>query len=67
MIDAPGFVKHFLTNLLLTDEGAVILEATMKAGGFESLGVVVVVNPHWIPTNDTPLQTILIRKDKPRQ
>jgi hypothetical protein len=65
-VESPGFVKLSITKVQLTDDEAITLDTTMKAGDF-LMGIVVDVEPQLIPINDTVLPATLIRKDKPRE
>jgi len=60
-----GFVKLEQLGLEVSDEQALNLEVTLKVG--QTLGVLVVVSPTPIPTNDTIPQGELKRKDRPRE
>jgi carboxypeptidase family protein len=60
-----GFVKLEQLGLEVSDEQSMDLDVTLKVG--ETLGVLEVVSPTPIPTNDTIPQGELKRKDRPRE
>lgn len=66
-VDSPEFTKLVVTNLVLTDDEALTLDATMKVNSEALMGVVVEATPRLVPTNDTILPTKLTPKGKPRQ
>ncbi|MBI1766010.1 MAG: carboxypeptidase regulatory-like domain-containing protein [Acidobacteria bacterium] len=65
-VESQGFIKLSMTELKLTDDETITLDATMRVGE-ATMGAMLVLEPPLIPTNDTVLPTTLIRKDKPRQ
>lgn len=65
-VDSPAFIKLSVTKLVLTDEDAITLDATMKVTG-EVMGMIIDPVPLLVPTNDTVLPTKLVPRGKPRQ